>query len=69
MWRDLESDALLIGLDLNYFWSLNPKQYAKHIEIFNKKEEIRLKEVKRQIVKTSNKRKNFFICNSYLMEN
>lgn len=45
MWRDLESDALLIGLDLHYFWSLNPKQYAKHIEIFNKKEQARLREI------------------------
>ena len=44
MWREMESDALLIGLDLHYFWSLNPKQYAKHIEIFNKKEQLRLKE-------------------------
>lgn len=45
MWREMESDALLIGLDLHYFWSLNPKQYAKHIEVFNKKEQLRLKEI------------------------
>ena len=44
MWREMEGDALLIGLDLHYFWSLTPKQYAKHIEIFNKKEQSRLKE-------------------------
>lgn len=40
----MESDAILIGLDLHYFWSLNPKQWAKHVEIFNKKEQQRLRE-------------------------
>ena len=44
MWRDIEEDALTIGLDLHYFWSLTPKQYAKHVKVFNKKEEQRLKE-------------------------
>ena len=44
MWRELEEDAILIGLDLHYFWSLNPKQYAKHIEVFNKKEQLRIEE-------------------------
>ena len=44
MWREMEEDAIRIGLDLHYFWSLNPKQYAKHIKIFNEKEEQRLKE-------------------------
>ena len=44
MWRDMEEDAIAIGLDLHYYWSLNPKQYAKHIEVFNKKEQLRLKE-------------------------
>ena len=44
MWREMETDAIMIGLDLHYFWSLNPKQWAKHIEVFNKKEKQRLKE-------------------------
>ena len=44
MWRDMEEDAIAIGLDLHYFWSLNPKQYAKHIKVFNLKEQKRLKE-------------------------
>lgn len=44
MWRDMEADAIAIGLDLHYFWSLNPKQWAKHIEVFKKKEQQRLKE-------------------------
>ena len=44
MWRELEEDAILIGLDLNYYWSLNPKQFAKHIKVFNKKEELRHRE-------------------------
>ena len=44
MWREMESDAIAIGLDLNYSWSLNPKQWAKHIKVFNEKENQRLKE-------------------------
>jgi hypothetical protein len=44
MWRDMEEDAIAIGLDLHYFWSLNPKQYAKHVKIFNQKEQQRFKE-------------------------
>ena len=44
MWRDLEEEALLIGLDLNYFWGLNPKQWAKHVAVFNRKEQERLME-------------------------
>lgn len=44
MWREMESDAIMIGLDLHYFWSLNPKQWAKHIKVFNDKEQQRLKE-------------------------
>ena len=34
----------MIGLDLNYFWGLNPKQWAKHVKAFQKKEEQRLRE-------------------------
>ena len=44
MWRDLEEDAIYIGLNLNYFWQLTPKQWEKHITIFKQKEEQRLKE-------------------------
>ena len=44
MWREMESDAILIGLDLHYFWSLNPKEFAKHVKVFNEKEQERLKE-------------------------
>lgn len=32
MWRHYESDAIEIGLDLNYFWQLTPKQFTKHLE-------------------------------------
>lgn len=38
MWRSLEEDAILIGLDLNYFWSLNVNQYKKHVNVYNKKQ-------------------------------
>lgn len=41
----MEEDAILIGLDLDYFWSLNPKQWAKHIKVFNIKEKNRVKEM------------------------
>lgn len=45
MWRDIEEDAIRIGLDLHYFWSLNPKQWAKYVKVFNEKEKQRLKEI------------------------
>lgn len=40
----MEEDAIAIGLDLHYFWSLNPKQWAKHVKAFNEKEKQRLRE-------------------------
>ena len=40
----MEEDAITIGLDLHYYWSLNPKQWAKHIKVFNQKEQQRVKE-------------------------
>ena len=45
MWRDMEEDAIRIGLDLHYFWTLTPKKFEKHIKIFNEKENQRLKEI------------------------
>lgn len=33
-----------MGLNLDYFWSLNPKQWVKYVDVFNKKENERLKE-------------------------
>ena len=48
MWREREVDAIYIGLELNYYWTLTPKTFNKYIEAFNKKEKdnkiIRLKE-------------------------
>ncbi len=44
MWRDLEEEAIYIGLDLNYFWTLTPKQWKKYVKVFNKKREEELKE-------------------------
>lgn len=41
----MESDAIRIGLDLDYFWRLNPKQWAKYVEIYNEKEKNRVKEI------------------------
>ena len=45
MWRDMEEDAIRIGLDLHYFWTLTPKQWEKYVKVFNEKEKQRLKEV------------------------
>lgn len=44
MWRNLEEDAIRIGLDLHYFWSLDIKQYTKHVRIYNEKNKERIKE-------------------------
>lgn len=40
----MEEEAIYIGLDLHYFWSLNPKQYAKHLKAFNRQMIERVKE-------------------------
>ena len=45
MWRDMEEDAIRIGLDLHYFWSLNPKQWAKYVKVFGENEEKRFREI------------------------
>ena len=45
MWRDMEEDAIRIGLDLRYFWSLTPKQWEKYVKVFNEKETNRLQEI------------------------
>lgn len=45
MWRDMEEDAIRIGLDLHYFWTLTPKQWEKYVKVFNEKEKQRIKEV------------------------
>ena len=41
----MEEDAIRIGLDLHYYWSLNPKQYAKHVKVFMEKEKARFNEI------------------------
>ena len=45
MWRDMEEDAIRVGLDLPYFWSLTPKQWVKYVKVYNEKEQMRLKEI------------------------
>lgn len=45
MWRDMEEDAIRVGLDLPYFWSLNPKQWQKYVKVYNEKEQERLREI------------------------
>lgn len=40
----MEEDAIRIGLDLHYFWSLNVKQYMKHLRVFNQKEKQKFKD-------------------------
>ena len=34
-----------MGLDLHYFWSLDVKQYIKHVRVFNEKQKERIKEI------------------------
>lgn len=41
----MEEDAIRIGLDLHYFWSLDVKQYTKHIRAYNQKQKERIKEI------------------------
>lgn len=41
----MEEDAIRVGLDLHYFWTLTPKQWEKYIKVFNEKEKQRLKEI------------------------
>ncbi len=43
-WRELEGTALKIGLNLEYFWRLNPKQFNKHIKAWTENEEDRMRE-------------------------
>ena len=45
MWRDMEEDAIRIGLDLHYFWSLDIKQYTKHVRVYNQKQKEHIQEV------------------------
>jgi hypothetical protein len=45
LWRDLEEDAIRFGLTLDYFWTLNPKQWNKYVKVFNEEEERRVKEI------------------------
>ena len=41
----MEEEAILLGLDLHYFWRLTPKQFVKHIEAYSKKEKNRVIEI------------------------
>lgn len=44
MWREHEEDAIRIGLNLHYYWSLDVKQFQKHIRVYNEKEKERVQE-------------------------
>ena len=35
----MEDEAIYMGLTLDYFWSLNPKQYKKHCDVYRQKQE------------------------------
>lgn len=37
MWRNLEEEAIYIGLNLDYFWNLTPNAYQKYRKVFEKK--------------------------------
>ena len=38
----MEVEAIRIGLDLHYFWSLTPKQYEKHVKVYCENEKNRV---------------------------
>lgn len=40
----MEVEAIKIGLDLHYFWSLTPKQFEKHLEVYVENEKKRITE-------------------------
>lgn len=40
----MEVEAIKIGLDLHYFWSLTPKQFEKHLEVYAENEKKRITE-------------------------
>lgn len=44
MWRDLETEAIKIGLSLPYFWSLDVKQFQKYIKVWNETEVMKTKQ-------------------------
>ncbi len=44
MWRDLEADAIRVGLDIHYFWSLDVKQFQKHVKVYNEEEKRRFEQ-------------------------
>lgn len=37
-WEEGEKIAIQIGLDLTYYWSLTPRQFEKHIDVYEQKE-------------------------------
>lgn len=45
MWREQEKDAIRIGLNLDYYWFLNPLQFQKYVEVYEEREEQRIKEM------------------------
>jgi hypothetical protein len=45
MWLDAEETAIHIGLNLDYFWEINPKIFRKYVSVFHEKEKLRIKEI------------------------
>ena len=43
-WTELEEIAITIGLDLHYFWSLNPIQYSKHLKVYEQSQKNKIDE-------------------------
>lgn len=38
MWRENEELAIMVDLDLNTYWHLNPNQFNKYVNVYNKKQ-------------------------------
>ena len=41
----MEIEAIKIGLDLHYFWSLSPRQFSKYLKAYAEKEKNRVIEI------------------------
>ena len=40
--------AITIGLDLDYYWNLTPKQFKKYVKVYQESEQKRIKEIDSQ---------------------
>lgn len=44
-WSDNEEIAIEIGLSLDDYWNLNPKQFNKYVKVYNKKQQEEIEKI------------------------